>query len=207
MKRICALSLVLLLSGCLVQSLQPFYTDESKVKVPELKGEWKLVTDWGRDVSGTEIKPWVLGEDQVTTYNESNETAQIQMVYFKMGETLYCDSGAGDPGKTAKINEYWVWHFVSAHTLWKVELKEDVVRFLPMDLDWMKDAMQNGRILVPPHFDRDDKQEWPVFSATPGEWQDFLKSHGADPGVFSTNNVYVLKKLKPAAAPKEGAKP
>ncbi len=195
---------VVLTAGCIVQSIQPFLTEDSKVAVPELTGEWTLATSFGEDVAGKNIKPWTFAEDKVVTYDDNGLMAPVLVQYFRVGEVLLCQSAPGDTAD-AEVNWFWAWHVVPIVTLCKVELKADTVRFLPLNLEWLKAQIAAGKLTLP-HISRDEKGEMPLFTATTAQWTAFLKKYASQPEAFDEKHVYVLKK-KPTPSPSAPSTP
>jgi hypothetical protein len=76
MKR--ALSVLLIfLSGCIVQSFYPFYTDKSKVALPQLNGEWDaMVAAFGEKQDTTNVPPWQISGDQIVAYDPNSADFQ-----------------------------------------------------------------------------------------------------------------------------------
>lgn len=190
----CLLGILLaaLLTGCVVQSFYPFYTDKSKVDMPQLAGEWDLIKSSGDDVSNKNIRPWVLSTNEILATSENNATGQIQTVYFKVGTQVYCDSMAGDPGE---VNEYWYFHHRPVHTVSQVDIKDDVVTFRLLDYEWFKKALDSKEVSLP-FLTPAEKDSVPLITASPEQWQAFLKKHGNTKDAFPDSKVFVLKKRK-----------
>ena len=156
--------LAALLTGCVVQSFYPFYTDNSKVAMPQLAGEWDLIKSSGEEVSNKNIKPWVFTGDEILAMNENHATGQIQTVYFKVGTQVYCDSIAGEP--KGEINEYWYFHHRPLHTVSKVDIKDDVLTFRLLDYEWFKKALDSKQINLP-FLTPAEKDSIPLLTASP----------------------------------------
>ena len=74
--------------------------------MPQVHGKWKLIKSVGDDMTGKNINPWEFSDDELTTYAENNIFAEIEIVYFKVGENYFVDCMAGDPDE-GKMNPYW----------------------------------------------------------------------------------------------------
>lgn len=200
MKRIIPLLAVAGLSaGCIVQSFHPFCSKSAAVPVPELRGDYQLVTAWGEDVSDQNIQPWVFREQDVTTYDSTNVAATVKLTYFKLGDTLLCDSEPGDyqPGT---VGWFGFWHTTPVHTLCKVELTGDTVRFVPLNLKWLLDQLTTGQVGLA-HVKHPHTDEWALFTVTTEQWTEFLRKHVGTQVAFAEEHAYVLKKRVPTPSP------
>ncbi|HUJ71585.1 MAG TPA: hypothetical protein VLZ30_05035, partial [Verrucomicrobiae bacterium] len=167
MKRMFPL-LFILLAGCIVQSFYPFYTDKSKVALPELNGEWDAVVTFGEKQAATNVPPWQISSDQLTAYPydpEYSQPSKIQVTFFRLGGQLFCDSIASDIGNSGtKVPWYWAWHVRPIHTVTKVEMNADLLTFTPLDLDWLTNRVAKGKVSLP-HLARAEDDNWPLFTA------------------------------------------
>ncbi len=171
----------LLLTGCIVQSLQPFHTEQNKVEVPELTGKWRLVTAWGEDADAG-LPPWEFDGDEIVTWDRETNSATIGVTYFKIGELLFADT-------TAKATKNWyaAWHTRPVNTVTLVKLTGDTVEFRPLDYEWFTNRVGNAF----PHVTVD---KFPLYTCSTGDWEKFLTTHGGDTNAFPATHRYVLKK-------------
>src|ERR1017187_2570680 len=183
--------LFVLLAGCIVQSFHPFYTDKSKVALPQLNGQWDVVTAWGKGVS-TNILPWQISENEIVAYDPDSQPSKVQVTFFKLGKTLFCDSTAGNVGDT-KVPWYWGWHVYPVHTVTKVETNGDVLIFKPLDLDWLTNRVATGKVSLS-HMTPLEEDKWPPFTATPADWEKVLIKYASNTDAFPTNHIYVLER-------------
>jgi hypothetical protein len=193
LKLIAGLAGVLLSTGCIVQSFFPFCREESKVPVPELTGDWQLLTSFGDDVTAKNIV-WTFESDKLITRDEKTNTADIGVAYFKAGGQMFCDSWAGEAGD--KTGWYWLWHVRPVHSVSKVELNNDVVKFRPLDLEWLTNRVARGEVKLASV--DNPKDSWPLFICPTADWERFFAKYGADTNAFPDTHLYVLKKQKPA---------
>ena len=196
MKRIAPI-LAVLLAGCIVQSFHPFYTDKSKVALPQLNGEWDAVTAFGEKVDATNSPPWHISSDQIIAYDSDSLSSKVEVVFFKLSGQLFCDSTAGDIGDS-KTPEYWAWHVRRIHTVTKVETNCDLLTFKPLDIDWLTNGIAAGRVSLSCLTQRGDNL--PLFTATPADWERFLARYAKNPDAFPTSHIYVLKRHMTAPA-------
>lgn len=196
MKRLLLISIVFLfflfLPGCILQSFYPFYTSDVTIEMPQVHGKWKLIKSVGDDMSGKNIDPWEFSEDGLITYSENNIAAEIEIVYFKVGENYFVDCMAADPDEE-KMNPYWVFLMRPIHSLCKLELQENTLKLIPVDIDALGTLMRERKIDLK-IIKKADESDINLFTATPSEWVEFLKNHGDDQKLFNLENVILLER-------------
>jgi hypothetical protein len=198
MKRVFPVLLVFF-AGCIVQSFYPFYTDKSKVTLPQLNGTWEAVTVFGETKGDPQTRLWQISNDQIIVNDGDSLPSQIHVTFFKLGGQLFCDSVAGDPDDK-KSAWYWVWHNRRVHTVTKVETNGDQIVLKPLDLEWLTNNLVAGQLSLP-HIERAEDDNWPLFTAPPTDWEQFLKARAYDTNAFPNTHIYVLKRH--AAIPKK----
>jgi len=191
--------LLVLLAGCLVQSFSPFYTAKSKVSLPQLNGDWDAIMTWGSRETDTNAHPWQISNSDMTAY-DGQSASKLEVTFFKLGHQLFCDSKAG-AADNDRIGTYWVWHVRPLHSVTEVETNGDVLTFKPLDLGWLTNQMALGKVSLP-HISRAEDDDWPLFTATPEQWEAFLTAHANDTDAFLTNHIYILKRHLPDAVKK-----
>jgi hypothetical protein len=191
MKRALPLLLVLM-TGCIVQSLYPFYTDKSKVTLPGLNGDWDCLVAFGDKQEATNVPPWQITDDKIIPYDPDSQTATIRVVFFKVNGQLFCDSFAGDIGNS-KVPSYWYWHVRPVHTITKVETNADQLVLKPLDLVWLTNLVASSKVSLP-HVRRPEDDNWPLFTAKPADWERFLTKYAKSTDAFPTDHMYVLKR-------------
>jgi len=191
-------TVVVLLGGCVVQSIHPFCTEASKIDTPEaILGRWQPVklVDELEEEDRQKMKPWVFTKGTLTTTDTRGVSSPLRTVFFRIGGELYCDFTAVDPDQLeVKANEYWHYVVTPVHALCKVTLAGDRLTFTPMDYSWFEQARKDGKQTVPFILRGDD---FMTFTATPKQWEAFLKRHGKDPKLFSEADNFIFTKLKP----------
>ena len=184
------------LSGCYVQSLNKFYTDDLTVKFPQVIGEWHSAIQMGDDVSVKKISPWKFTEDTMETYDEDNKYSELEVVYFKIGTNMFMDVTAGEPMKDSEDfgNGFWSVGITLVHSLCKIAVKEDTLVFVPMNMDWVEKKIENKKLKL--SFVKADKDSNYIFTASSKEWASFLEKHADDKDMFNDEYKFVFKKSK-----------
>lgn len=175
----------LLLSGC-VQSLNPFFTDDAKVAMPELNGKWTLLDDDGHP---KRQKDWMFEDGKIMTYSEKGGSGILDATWFKVDGQLYVDTTAHTP-ESDKLSDWWVFHVMPLHILCKVERGESRLTFKPLALEWMKQALTNGTVSLPVVREKDN--DIALFNAQPEQWMQFLKQQGTNEDAFAGGNDCVF---------------
>jgi hypothetical protein len=189
--------LVALLAGCVVQSFHPFCLDTSLVLPPGVTGRWQLQKNYDADVSTNNITPWVIDgtaptDVSLVAFDTDNLDAKFEARFFKLGTDLFLDVIPRDLGKGSKLNAYWVWTTRGVHVVCKVELAGDLLTLKLLDYDWLKENIQKRKIALPHLGTFDDS---PLFTATPKQWEAFLRKYAKDAGAFPSQHAFVLKRL------------
>lgn len=83
------------LSGCIVQSIQPFYANESVVEFPSVAGGWRLETIGGKTAEKQE-RPWVFTKNEIEAYDGDN-SSRISATYFKIKDAFCRCDGCPSP--------------------------------------------------------------------------------------------------------------
>ena len=100
--------LSLAVSGCYVQSLNVFCTDDTITAFPELMGEWKSEIQMGDAVTNKQITSWTFKTNKVETYDPENTYSELEVVYFKVADTYFMDFTAGQPVKEVLRGISWL---------------------------------------------------------------------------------------------------
>ena len=186
------LALLFILSGCVVFSLEPFFTKSNKTKTPEyIIGEWVPVMLEGNDVSGQDINLWKVENDKVISFDTKNITGEISITFFKVNNQLFCDTQAGSPDNE-KLNQYWLYHLCPFHSLCKVIYQNDTLTFLPLNYEWIKEKVKEGKIKVP--FVDWKGEDTILFTATSEQWESFIKEYEDNQEAFSDEFAFVFRK-------------
>lgn len=204
-KWFCLFPVCVFLAGCYVQSLNTFYTDDLLIEFPDIHGKWVPQIYWNKDVSGKKIPPWEFSKDGVHTFDEKNTRSTLNAAYFKIGETVYMDFTAGEPGKEfgKTCNVFWIMGVTPVHSLFKIDIKDKTLTLTPMNFDWIAKKIDDKTL--PLNYVQADKDSIPVFTCSKQEWVDFLKTHAGDKNLFLAKNALVFTKYEPT--PKPGPKP
>ncbi len=198
MKKIALLfSLFALLCGCYVQSVNVFFTPDLVTTVPDIKGEWISVVQLGKSLAGKNIHPWKFGDKLVDTYDDRNKYGQLEVVYFKVGDSLFMDFTAGNISKDTGYypSVYWAAGVFPCHSLCKLTLKKDSLVLIPLNYDWFYERIK-GKKLSLKYIKPQGSETNYLFLADSSSWVQFLKKYADDTGVFDPKYRFVFKRKK-----------
>ena len=183
---VAGLLLVCLLAGGCVQSLNPFFTDDAKVAMPELNGKWTMLDAAGHPKGQ---KDWVFEDARIMTYSEKGGAGILVATWFKVGDQLYVDTTA-DSLESDTVSDWWIFHVMPVHILCKVERDDKRLTFKPLVLDWVKQALTNGTVSLP--VVKGKENDMVLFNAAPEQWMQFLKQQGTNEDAFAGGDEYVF---------------
>lgn len=187
-----AAAAALMLAGCIVQSLNPYYTKESISEIPGIEGEWNLLGDNGKPQP---VKPWLFGKEKILAYDERGTQGMLKAVYFRAGESFFLDTTAEEPSK--ETNEWWVMHVFPVHLVTRVEIHEDKLTLTPIDYSWLEKAMKSGDVNLPHIMQKEENSL--IFTASAEEWMGFLKKYANDKDVFPASKAMNFVRYKGSA--------
>jgi hypothetical protein len=200
-----------LLSGCYIQSLNKFYTNDLKIELPQISGEWIPLNPEGKDVSDKSIPPWKFSnyegnsEGTIDTFDVefkgNNKYSELEVAYFKIGDNIFMDYTAGELSGHRLLhgeigNFFWTTGVTITHSVCKIIFENDHLIIIPINYKWFEDRINENTMNL--SFIRTDNY---IFTATTEQWVSFLKTYGSDKDVFSEKNKFVFKKVykKPVA--------
>lgn len=192
---------VLMLSGCFIQSLQPFYAPDTVVDVPDLIGEWRLVQAGGDNVSAKYPEPWLFTGTLIRTY-EKGISSTLRVAWFRVDDTLFADLSADDRSG-GNHNAFWAMHAIPVHSVCKVELDGSSLRLIPLDGDWLLKKIV-ARELMLTYTLIGGKDDHYALTSPAKDLSAFLRYYRKSAEAFPLGNAYefqlVKKTYKPAGS-------
>ena len=172
-----ALGFVLLIAGCVVSSLYPFFTEKDLVFDPSFLGTWA-----GQDEDDTLVFKDVDGKTYDLTYITEGQGLKFEVHLVKLGELKFFDVYP----KVSKDHD--AFHLIPAHTIWKVQKDEDIIRIAWLDQNWLKEKIAKKEILIPHQLVEDRI----ILTATTEELQKFVLKYADE--AFPDFNEFKLQK-------------
>ncbi len=186
----------LLLSGCVVQSLTPYYVEAATAPMPEALGSWRPVVRNGKKAEKAGEEPWIVGQDRAIVFDDKGSRAPLKVVFFRVGDTRFVDITAAAP-PAGSVNLLWLFHVVPVHTVCKVEVRGDRMVLLPMDPAALH-AIEARHDLGLPHIRPMEGEDFDIYHPSPAAWQRLLVRHAGDGRLFPDSGRYELVRINPA---------
>ena len=176
-----------MLSGCVVHSVNPFYTPEVLTEVPALYGSWMLRESVFKEGKG---RSWTFSRDSIVIPGDKGRSAMLSARFFKINDMIMLDTMAAEPEEDASL--WWTLHVSPMHTVSKVVAGEYALKIIPLNASWLEEAVKNKTVLLPCVWHEEQKTY--LYTATSAEWVEFLKHYGNDPQAFPENDAFVFER-------------
>ena len=209
-------------AGCLdntVQSLNPFYTEEAVVELPQLEGEWLSFLVLDDDVSQMNMKPWILEGSTVKIFNEDRKVSVARIKFFRIGDSYFADivmanfnldlfDDSNDDMLPSDVNlltntafTFWsMFHWRPVHVVYKVQIDADnnSLVLTPLSFEWLTEILEEYPDLIPliEQSDPDSPFASPLANATSVKWMFFLEKYRHEEKAFPSDQMFqvLLKK-------------
>ena len=181
---LCGIALAAL-TGCTLFSLYPFYTDENRVDVPpEVRGLWSGGSLHLKILPGGRVEYRSFGEKETVEL-------ELQAVFFRIDGTLYADISLA--GQTPAIDHAVLLGVLApTHNLYQVAIDGDTLTVRRPDSGKLRELCRAGKVKLP-YAAPLQKEDPPVFTASPQEWERALRSHSG--AIFSEKNAVRFQRV------------
>lgn len=177
------------LAGCVVHSVNPFYTRDLIAEMPGLYGQWMLTK--GTFSEGTE-KPWTFSKDAIIIPGDKGTVSTIATRFFRINDMVFLDTTADEPQQNMGL--WWTLHISPMHTVSRVIAEENTLMLIPLNASWMEQAVKDKTVVLPSVWNEEQKEY--LFTASSAEWVEFLKKYGSDPQAFPEDETFVFTRLQ-----------
>jgi len=169
-KWIVALTGILLATGCIVPSIYPLYNDDTLTFDPALLGTWVE--------EGEEGVTWVFRQTSEQAYefvhtDEDSMTGVFQAHLVCLGDDLFLDLYPDRSTLDDAVNGFFLFHLVPAHSFLRVWLEEETLRLAIIDLEWLKNGIENGSVTIDHVYSEDQI----ILTAETIQLQQFVHQH------------------------------
>ncbi len=173
------------LSGCVVGSIEPFYTPDLVVQKPELYGRWDF-DDRFNPQANSQI---ILSAGKLTIFDKEGNPLDAKITFFMVEDSLFIDVFPDD----GKLKADLVGELPPVHLIGLLKPEADKMTFIELDYDWLSQEVQSGRIKL--RYTKDGEFTDVLFTPSSQEWVEFLKAYRHDPKAFSpdTENWLIRK--------------
>lgn len=158
--------LLIFLSGCVVMSVQPFYSDKDVVFDKDLLGAWKV-----EDKEDTLLFRKATDNSYNIVVYEEGKAVVYRAYLFELMRARYLDVTQLNPDESKDSG-----HTIAVHTLWKIVLDGDTLNIYGVNESKLKDILKEKSL---PWADPDFKGDV-LLSGSTAEIQDFLKRNPSD---------------------------
>jgi hypothetical protein len=181
--------LIIIVSGCLVKSIHPFYKESDIIFDTALIGLW----------SDKDSSIWTIEQFQVSgffgdtknrnsyiiSFNEKDEAQEKFIVnLFRLNNQLYVDFMPKD----IDVPDITSFHLVKAHSIAKIDIAADSINLKWFNESWLAGLFENNKIRIAHETIIDEKgEESYVLTASTDELQKFIIKYGNDPNAFKDN--------------------
>jgi hypothetical protein len=131
------------LSGCIVHSVHPFYTEDTVMEMTELYGQWKLEQSIFKE--GTE-NPWTFSKDVIIIPRDKGDVTRLSARFFKVNDMIFLDTTADEPQQD--IGLWWMFHISPMHTVSRIIAENKTLRIIPLNVSWLDDAVKNKSVVL-----------------------------------------------------------
>ena len=185
LRAILSVALIAALSGCVVHAVNQFYSPDSIADMPSLYGKWVLKESKIDDGKNQE---WTFAADRITLPDLKGTSSALVSKFFRVDDMLFLDAVADSPPEV--LSFWWVAHITPVHTVSRVIADDKTMKIIPLDPDWMENAVKSRTVSLPSVWHQEQKSY--LFTATPAEWTEFLKKYGKDTKAFPEEGKMVF---------------
>jgi hypothetical protein len=130
-----------LLSACFQKSLNPYYSEDTLIQIPELEGTW---------IDNHNYRITIKKDDKfhyrmIAEEAEGSSKAELSVHVFKLFETIFMDTYMEDI-EPEPTNNYYAFNMLPSHNVFKVDILEDEWVLKPLLSKWT-DSVISNRIL------------------------------------------------------------
>lgn len=151
-------SLAFFLSGCLVLSFYPFYTEKDLFENDILTGKWidedSLVWDFTHPLIKTNNTETINKKTynlNLTDYDFKNTSYSVNL--FKLGNTYFLDfyvdkieNQTSAPSKNDVT--WWSLHLLPVHTIAKLNIEGNSLKISWFDVTWLEEQIKEKKIKI-----------------------------------------------------------
>jgi hypothetical protein len=133
-----ALGLILLIAGCVASSLHPLFTEKDLAFDSALLGTWAA-----QDEEDTLTFSDAGEKSYELVYSVEGQKMEFKAHLVQLGEFNFLDIFP----KVSKDHD--VFHFIPAHTFWKIQRDGDILLTYRLDQGWIEERIKKNIIRIP----------------------------------------------------------
>ncbi len=193
-KSLLIILLLLVLSGCLITSINPFYANGTVILYPQIMGTWELVANGKNQYQPNQIRRWVIDPDTIQTYDEKGLGGPFNYKVFHVDDSDVFIDVTPKTGDSLDANDFWVTTVIPVHALLKVTMKDGWLILTPLNYQWFDAKTKAGKIKLPTI--HATEEQWGTFNLKSEDWIKFLIKYKNDPQLFREESRIVLREAK-----------
>jgi len=186
------LVMLVLLPGCLIKSLHPFYTNKDLIFRESLIGTWTDPDSGNWEISQHKSFAGLFKDDTPEksydiSFSDKKGTSKFVAHLFTIDGQLFLDFYPDNPDAGNDLGNF---HFIPAHTLAKVQIESRKIIIRWYNEEWLVNLFNQNRVRIAHErvpYDEDDyrKENYQVILTAPtAELQKFIHKYGNDPDAF-----------------------
>ena len=198
---IVAAILSIVVSGCIVRSIHPFYHEEDVVFKKELLGTW-MDSDssvWkfsqNRRFDGL-LRPEVSDNSYDVVYSENeNDTSYFHVHLFTLKGNYYLDFM---PEEEKNIGDKWAsYHFIPTHSIARLEFISDHnISFFWFGEEWLENLFEQNKVRISHEYiNTSGSYEQYILTAETDELQKFIVKFGSEIDYFENINFDSIRNV------------
>ncbi len=192
--------ILILFSGCFLQSLHPLITKEKAELIEGLEGRWETEDSrWtffrdSKDIKNISLSGLSVSGDMKFSFDEGDGLSRDDKGYFvifedlnndipdsvllegrigRINDTYYMDITVSDIFRDVDFENY---HLFPVHTFSKIKIKGDNLNIELFKSDWISDLIQENRVRIK----HETIGENVLITASSEELNKFVKKYGQD---------------------------
>jgi hypothetical protein len=191
-------AVIAILNGC-AYSLHPLYNPGENVREPGLVGTWTVEDD--NNNSKTIIQANADGTYEVTgTDSDSHVEQRYKVRLVRLGDNLFADAIFDNQSLNGKDFDL-PGGVAPLHLFYKISLNGDTLQTAQLNHDWLVQQFNAKKISIA-HETMGEKPDSDIlFTASPGELQQFIQQIADTPGAFDEPDVAHRQKEAGAGVP------
>ena len=178
--------------GCVIQCLNPLFTEKDYITVPGLAGTW--VQKEGDKEQGI----WTFEHDdrqyKLTQTDEKGSKATFKVAAGRLGTNVFLNAMIEDPTPGVKLNDIAAVHLAPTYTFIKLRKTEAGLTFAAMNLEWLNKLLAENPKAVAHVVRTINSEKIPLLTASTEELQKFVAQYTGDEKAFGNEINLVAKK-------------
>ena len=181
----------LLMSGCLVKSLHPFYSESDIVFRKDIigsfidqdKGTWTI--EQNQKKGSFDINPKLENNYLLKLVDKENRKATFMGVLFKLDNDFYVDFYLENGNDEKAETELYALHVVGVHTVARLKIGKNNLHIMWYNEKWLSELFEHNKIRLA--HEKLEGSDNIVLTASTYELQKFMKKFANDPNAFEKN--------------------